>query len=253
MPKGKNTKPQNTESDFKATPHFIAYFDILGYASMVQTDEDIEKISQIIHDTISFNERLNKSFQEISSDEKLWGDHEGMKHKVFSDNFCLCSEAGGLGILLRVEALQRILAEKGIFIRGSITHGNICFEKNFISGTGIIDAYKLENEVAIFPRVVVSEEFFIAVQKADPTRDRNHFDELGMIKRDFDGQFYVNYLGLSEPDDSDLLPLPVHKKLIEENLEKHANTPRIRQKYEWCKSYHNRHCEEKGFTDFLIE
>jgi hypothetical protein len=49
----------------------------------------------------------------------------------------------------------KLMAEYGVFIRGSIVKGNLYTNKNFLFGNGLISAYEIENELAVYPRIIV--------------------------------------------------------------------------------------------------
>jgi hypothetical protein len=55
-----------------------------------------------------------------------------------------------------------------------------------VFGQGLVDAYRLESEVAVYPRVVLSSA--MSGNEAWRTEDRR------MVKRDFDGVYYLDYL-----------------------------------------------------------
>jgi len=57
----------------------------------------------------------------------------------------------------KIALLQVVLASKDIWLRGAITSGEtfIDTEENQIIGKAYIDAYKLENTYAIYPRVII--------------------------------------------------------------------------------------------------
>ena len=61
-------------------------------------------------------------------------------------------------IIYTILEIQFQLSSMGIFIRGGITLKELYTGKNFIYGKGIIDAYHIENKIAIYPRVVIDKE-----------------------------------------------------------------------------------------------
>ena len=78
-----------------------------------------------------------------------------------------------------------------------------------VYGPALYQAYEIEDREAQYPRIVVSKQLFQCLEKVvnDQTRDCFRCDEdklasretakvsLRMIKRDFDGKFFVDYLG----------------------------------------------------------
>ena len=71
-------------------------------------------------------------------------------------------------------------------------------------GPAVARAYELESEVAQYPRIVVGEEAIKFLQRHQANKSLDPFSRvdqqmaeicLGMITRDFDGHFIINYLG----------------------------------------------------------
>ena len=240
----------NETRDFTPEGHFIAYFDILGYESMAKTDEGVIDIAKKIDRCISKIREIVKIGQDVGlkrfNHEKTIKEHFTVQHKVFSDNFLICSKKNWQSILVTSLLIQRYLLRDEIFIRGALCHGNIYFSEDFICGKGIISAYKLENEIAIFPRIIIDNSFLLA----------SNYSSLEMFyaRSDFDGQNYLSYLSDDLPSDKKEFTrlLKLHKGKIEKNLQIYVENHRVLQKFQWCKNYHNQICKEKGLTDFLI-
>lgn len=140
---------------YKTSDYLIAYFDILGYQAIVQNG--------IIKESI-FIEAIKTAVMSVKSAKVLT---DSIKTYCFSDNFVICIPiTNNAEIAFYLEKLifilhlivNTLLTNYGIFIRGSIVCGDLYTEKNFIYGNGLIKAYKLEDEVAIFPRIVVEHE-----------------------------------------------------------------------------------------------
>jgi hypothetical protein len=241
--------------DFKATNQYIAYFDILGYESMIRTDEDISDLAKKIYLCLKTLEDDNQKYPHLESPEDV-------KYKVFSDNFFLCSKKGWLPIVWFTAMFQRYLIRHGVFIRGAMCYDKIYFSDDFICGGGIVSVHKLENEIAIFPRIIVADSFFRAAESDYPNIYNIYpIDKYNApFSRDFDDQVFLNYINLG--NDSSDYPImsearlkrfeAVHKEKIELRLFENRETPRILQKYQWCKNYHNEYCKAMGFTEFLF-
>ncbi len=144
----------------KTEKYLIAYFDILGYTSMIENktiDEGefikiLTNLIKIINKTVRRNSLLATKRVKIYS---------------FSDNFCICAKADSEDRLMfqirelvqTMQRLQILLIEYyGIYIRGSLVIGKLYAGKNIIFGQGIIDAYNMESKQAIYPRIVVDSK-----------------------------------------------------------------------------------------------
>lgn len=209
----------------KTSNHILAYFDILGYKDILKrslfTEEEligyIEEITQMV----------------LLMKQPLFGKRRA-KVYCFSDNFVICIKIDReKEIVFLLEALifalqkiqTKLLAEYSIFIRGSIVKGKIYGNRNFIFGEGLIKAYEIENELAVYPRIIVEYDLvkeviglvkgyfeFKDIQPAELISERNFcyqfrealFDDDNSddtfsirticLRRDVDNEFFVDFL-----------------------------------------------------------
>jgi hypothetical protein len=274
--------PNNAE--FEPRGHFIAYFDILGYEEHVKEKGDATVLAQIINHNVM---NYKKSFTSDIFFEKT--PEYNIKLKVFSDNFIICSERNWFTVMSSTSTMQRMLIENDIFIRGSLCYGDLMFSNEFVCGQGIVDAYKLESQIALFPRVVIDDRFIdeatkgkddfanalvrkareiqpnLTVTKSDLENLNSEVLEFeSNIRTDFDGNKFIDYLNavhrislekneLGRDNSYVAYYLAIHTKKLSENIEKYASNRRILQKYKWCKTYHNDFCRQHNLIDFIIE
>ncbi|MCL2284835.1 MAG: hypothetical protein FWC32_00555 [Firmicutes bacterium] len=260
--------------DFTPKDQFIAYIDILGYEMHMKkhgAGELAQALDKIIMGVASF-----PAFPTIDSKSRS-------KFKVFSDNILICSETNWYEVLLHVQYIQQYLLAAGIFSRGCMLYGELYFDDNFVCGQGIIDAHRLESEVAIFPRIIVDESFIVKMEpsipdfyetalQAESSRQRMDFSQVKLkdnwveifelFKKDFDGMFFFNYMVLLEATDSTSQEekesifaerLIHHRNIIKQNLINNVNNKRILQKYQWCQNHHNEFCRQHGYHNLTIE
>ena len=238
--------------------YFIAYFDILGYENMVKNDN--KKLLEMISQVIELSESVKAAIEEQSA---------AFNMKVFSDNFLFCTENEYTGLSVFVSALQAILTTNNIFVKGALCYGEMCYDEKFVYGKGLIDIYKLESEVAIFPRIILDSSYISAAAKIETqtlgtTVTFNKMKEhLPFHQTDFDNNIYLDYLVALEDlakysknitkdnNHSFDVYLKMHQDNIKENLK--TKDRRILQKYEWCKTYHNKFCNENNYENFLIK
>lgn len=246
---------------------FIAYFDILGYE--IKMEHDGEQLVQTIAQCIEVSHKLLN----IVNDN-----FDSLNKRSFSDNFIFWSNRYE-PLLNIVGHLQREFIRNGIFIRGSLCFGNIGATDEFVYGTGLIKAHKIENELAIYPRVIIDDSFInnMRVSEFDFINPNKYLQDYYFV--DLDGYKYLDYLkiwwkfsknglrdigvrfgdtvksmgktGESKTQFRDLLC--EHREQILSNLHdaKKRNNRRIEQKFQWCANYHNRICDE--FTNKLTD
>jgi hypothetical protein len=152
-----------------------------------------------------------------------------------------------LQILRLVHAQWLLLFEHKILVRGGIVVGDAVRSYGRFFGQGIIDAYDVESEQAIYPRIVVHASVFDEL-KINP-KVWTHDDaesELkavkGLLHHDEEnGVYYIDYLRVmeSEFDLPEMYPqyLEEYRKKIRE-LMSDTTHPSAHSKLEWMKRYH---------------
>lgn len=115
-------------------------------------------------------------------------------------------------------------------------------------GPAVIRGYELESQVARFPRIVVGEEVLNEVKSNQALWVHDDGEtELravnSLLRRDFDGEYFVDYLRiledeLDEPEDYPRL-LELHNQFIKDGMERHKGNASVLQKYKWLREYHS--------------
>jgi hypothetical protein len=158
----------------------------------------------------------------------------------------VCTENTGVNSLYSLfylaYILQRYLIDQhALFIRGSITEGLLYIDENYIFGSGLICAYELENEIAVYPRIILDKN--LSTDKVD----KSYPDKLFCL--DGDGYYFIDYL----KNRGDGFKIhEKHKDLVKEELSKNGVSEKIYQKYLWCREYHNRTCKKYNLEDMII-
>lgn len=248
----------------KVTEYYICYFDILGYKDLIKNlgeNEFLQIVDKVVQETNKIINRRIKFPDEILQ----------LEYRIFSDNILMCyhipSEASidkddyyyyfpgkkvnysllYLGILMeQTISLQRIFIEKySILIRGVITTGTLYFSEDYVYGQGLIDAYQLENNIAKFPRIILSNKILDILFTYDAEVLR--FNRIPKINKVVDDIYFLDYL--HEMND---YFLELHSILIKNGLAKYSNQNRVLEKYEWCKIYHNQVCYTRQKEEYVI-
>jgi hypothetical protein len=179
--------------------------------------------------------------------------------RMFSDCICAsCPITEGIDILnfvYALEALQLHLANSGIFIQGGLSVGLHYETPHMIFSKGLIDAYHLQKDHAIYPRILLSDEFLELADLVLNVEEQGHLDykvisksrELHVLQDD-DGLFFLNYLAAV------LLMESVHPRAVllfandhKNAIQNWANQGRINgvsesetKKHKWVIGYHNK-------------
>lgn len=95
------------------------------------------------------------------------------------------------------------------FIRGGLTIGEVYFRDNTLFGPRIIQAYQLESQTAIFPRVIVPKEAVEMVKevpalKAFHNSVQEELEEIkGLLQYDKEEFYFIDYINAGR---SEILP-----------------------------------------------
>jgi hypothetical protein len=223
---------------------FCAYLDILGFSEKV-----------VSNDIKYFNKYLSVLEKELKYVDKR---HElsAFELKIFTDNFVFghpwYDEYGEVELANIFDVLAHIQFNfllSDIFIRGAVSMSELYMDENIVLGPAIIDAYKLETEKAVYPRIILSNEVIEVVkghtryysEPKDSPQNREYLI-------DIDGHYFINYLyivieGNYDYDEDVERELLKHKKVVTRNIDLHRDNFKLHEKYIWIGRYHNYFCE----------
>jgi hypothetical protein len=240
----KNGVPEMRES-------FLIFLDILGYQGFIRAADTLDKQNQILtrlHSVLSRNTPLLR--QEMGGS----GFPPWYASRIFTDNIVLSlpialgngeRELGSM--MLDAGLYQMSLAVEGFFVRGGIAVGPAYVDEHVVFGPALVEAYDLEQRVAVFPRIVLSkaareyvgEQVGCYLGGACAAPHNNH------LLVDRDGEWFVNYIDAAHIDrDPDSLPeyrtyLEKHRDRAKENIRSYRDDRRVLEKYLWIGRYHN--------------
>ena len=183
-------------------PRIICFLDILGFSEFVNRyDNDI---------TSTFLQEIQESFGlarvHLLENKNQYNKEaiEHLEYQTFSDNVCISIPyfdnendfLSNFNILsIYVRGFQMIMMSKGFFMRGGISIGSYYADNNIIFSKGLINAYKLESEKAIYPRILVDK---VIIEKILNYRE-SQIDYFGLkqaIIFDWENQAFLNPIGL---------------------------------------------------------
>jgi hypothetical protein len=254
---------------------FVAFLDILGFQSLVLESKDRSEKMRTIIESLRICGAFPPEGKKVSRTgclEKLIS----VRTRQFSDTIVLFVKEDPedlAQLCLMIRYLQDRLWENRICLRGAITLGLMYWPKNqenITVGPGVVEAYKLESEIAIYPRIVVSNELYSYIMKnkveADPFGGGLHADKSNVlsdyIEKDADGVYFLDLLhpGILRTNDETLTEkegeFGVYWNFLSETSHPYilqqvkqtiignigAEDKKIRQKYEWLKTYVDNKC-----------
>lgn len=226
----------------------IAYMDILGTkdAIMSETPNILLERFDTVFTMVDLIIKKELGFEENSDDIKI---------KIFSDNICVAQEIKKgedessrlVWLAVRCRNFQRnIFTSYGrLLIRGGITVGDLYIDDNFVLGPGLIEAYKMENEYAKYPRIIIDRRYTDKVTEIlkDYFRQINNGTAKCPIVKDDDGLYFLDFL---EPDpygiDESIEETHEWIRQDEDNLNMITRDEKecLKSKFDWLRNYHQK-------------
>jgi hypothetical protein len=235
--------------DEKYEERYCAYVDILGFREMIN-DLDKGKLSvEEMHTLLSF---VHKP---IGMSTNLWP--TGFRAQSISDAVAISTNVNYAGLyemLRAIEGLTLQLLDKGYFIRGGLVKGRLYHDEQMVFGRAFVEAYRLESEVARFPRVMVTREVWLDFEKYKAEQQKPIDFENWIIQAD-DGPMFVNSLrstasfayrtklenvNLSPPEQKNLDHITEVQNIIQKKLDEAIDNPHHFEKVQWFAEYWNR-------------
>jgi len=264
----------NTEGQGELRNSVVAYLDVLGFKELVRDAKKDGKSQQLFKE---FQDTLNEAsswlidpaegFNKLFSGASIKVER---KFRVFTDCILIGAPIGDSfhhGTLIKgldafstvfetLYLIQLQLVNRGFFVRGGITVDELYMDERTIYGIGLIDAYEAESKQAKYPRIILTksaETMFVEIDKDFQSQNYDNYLKRHLY-RDSDGLLFFNYLDAINLDEYPLLDeLEKHKKVIENNLQKHYDKPDILEIYLWVAKYHNLFCNLDSNDEYRID
>ena len=187
--------------------------------------------------------------QFTENEKRLASSYNRIKTKIFSDNIVLTipldseHDIDGITCLLKFVAIFQHYAaiQSNWLIRGGITIGELFIDDLLVWGPGLVRAYKLEDSIAIFPRIIIDRNILEII-------GANHF----FFYQDIDDQFFLNFLNFMayrDSENNDNFIAVIQKSfdglLAEIRISDGKYDERAHQKLQWYKNYINSWSKER--------
>jgi hypothetical protein len=153
---------------------YCAFIDILGFSGLIN-DLDAGKVSV---------DEIYRVLSAVHSPQKAVRSEADLRHQSISDAITLSAAPNAAGfdaICSAAGELSRRLLRSGYFARGGLTKGRLYHDHNTVFGPALIEAYRLESQVAKYPRILIPRSV---------VADRDLYAQEGTHwKQAFDGRF----------------------------------------------------------------
>lgn len=221
--------------------YIVAFLDILGFKNIINSEE-FEKIRDIFSAILSEKSAITRLCKEGNPTENSLAQYNNillqhLKIRIMSDSIVVAAPSQypeSLAVVINVcIAIQDSLfsLERPVFLRGAIAKGDFYVDENTIFGKALVDAYIAQENYAIYPRIILSND----VQRGMKTGINNEQNLL----IDDDGYSYINTLehyinwGPSEKICDNKRYVKI-KNTIDQQLSGYADNS-LRKKYLWLK------------------
>ncbi len=210
---------------------------LIAIGSQIPSSQDIDGSAQddgsykirITPEVTAFSDNIVVSYP--SFDDELSMPDDVPKHLRFSAHWTkfMCQDA-----IRMLSAVAEMALRIGVLIRGGYSFGQLYHENNVVFGEAMVDANNIEKEIAVYPRIVVSDRI---IERLDgiPEGDRD------FLLRDADGRWHLNYFkamlqhSSTGPIDEEQAKRWKRAHLSTIDRQMAQNDGRIREKWVWFK------------------
>jgi len=224
-----------TKHEYKE--HYVAFLDILGFKEMLDEKTSCEDVYSLLaelkknsHTSLFYNGKDIPSFDYV-------------KYYIMSDSIVLYiptdiedSFLALVGTCLKLQ-MSLLFREKPILIRGGIAKGNLFVEGHIIFGQGLSNAYKLESDVSVYPRIVFNKYLLQEAKSLNESENKKHWENM-MVGIDDDELCFVYYLSFLWIKDLNNIPMYWDRVLTycQKHLDSSYNKS-VRDKHLWLKKH----------------
>ena len=146
---------------------YAAFLDILGFRGLINESEDPASevsVAEVLR-VIDWHPPVVKGMILLGD----LGDIADSAHRLthFSDSIAISTAMKPQGLLHLVHHVELIafeLLKLGRICRGGVARGALYHEGRRVFGPGMLDAYDLESQHAIYPRVILSEDIVAEIE-----------------------------------------------------------------------------------------
>lgn len=232
----------------------LTYIDILGFSELIANKSagDISRSIRMVREAAA-PRRFKSAFREIpEADFRNFSDLCIIRTPVAKNGKIPAMGEVHSQITHMVHVQASLLFDASILLRGGITVGDVALSYGQLFGPAVVRGYALESQVARFPRIVVGEEVLeeLKINPALWVHDGESDVKAarGLLRRDFDGEYFVDYLRVIEEELDDRSEYPAlldqHDDFIKHGLKRYKDNASILSKYKWLREYH-RHTVKK--------
>lgn len=209
------------EKTYRYQERIVVFMDLMGFKKLVDQEDRCQEIGVILD--------LPTMFMELYQYLKL----KNVMISSISDSIVLSirvNEKNAMNKILRMIACITgiLLSQSQILLRGGIAVGKLYHDRQIVFGPALVKAYQLENNIAVYPRVVIDEEDLEKALKSctQVSRDVNR----KQFRKDKDGTMYFRCFRHTKALRAQECLLSLGR------LRSRESDPRVLQKIGWMES-----------------
>ena len=229
--------------------YIVAHLDFLGASERMKSiemrDDFLQKIYKIYYGIKCIME-LVPGYGGPALDIRIFSDNILFAHKVQAGKsiFEEWQYVAGWAAGFQAFALQFEL-----LVRGAISFGDFYIDDVFVYGEALVKAYEMENQRAIYPRIIVDN----GLLKNTHFTGKIKTVKENIVFKDADGEWYVNFIApLVQKNDKALTFLSKLQTAISKMYAENQGDLRRRQKYYWLINKFNELVKQHGYDQFVI-
>lgn len=226
---------------------FVAFLDVLGFAAMIEEydsnpQSNVLKLLKNALETAIAQATARADYSE--SLVQSWGVKEFYEHfndlidyRMFSDCFCVSLpyfdsqtdftvQAASIITTIRIFILCLLSDERQLtLIRGGLATGSYYSDQHTIFSGGLVDAYKIEKDIAKYPRVVVASSIVDRLKNNSPMLKQMLGLTKSLVLDTDDGCVFINPFGLNDKIAIPLKDVVEGLELLHQQIGRKVDTP----------------------------
>lgn len=242
-------------SGFALERRFVLFFDFLG-ASNAAKNWPRERVYEFVNLLTSI--ATLQSSQDISGSAHADGSYRLLvtpEITTFSDNVVVSypevpdeeykgyrrlpafwAETVCADTVRILSGVAELALRIGLLIRGGLSFGEMYHQKGVVFGEALVDAHSLEQNIAIVPRIIVSDRILRKITNAP-------LENVSALLQDADGMWHLNYFAgmLSRADQATQWKRALLDRINQEIDELRRSSDRVAlrrvAKWEWFKGH----------------
>lgn len=165
------------------------FLDLLRTIAHIQSEQDVDGSPQddgsyrftIVPEVTTFSDHIVVSYPLLGDEESQRSDiPASLRFSPLWTKF-MCQDA-----IRILSAVAEMGLRIGVLVRGGFSFGQLYHESGVVFGEAMVDAHRMEEKDAVYPRVLVSDRI-ISKLEGVPERDQT------FLLRDTDGRWHLNY------------------------------------------------------------